>query len=888
MADKGTGNSPENIPQIDQVSAYTIPTEDLTVKYQKDQSTGALSKKERTCNRKTKQKGSSDDFKAENLDGHKNFDNIEDTLAFINGKKIENGNQLEKVSRKREKENSLGAIRKTYSFKDKYFSMNTSQDISDEKPEMSLKIGKVLEGSKNHDSVEQPTKTKEEQITLESIVINNEDDLETTSNSSFLPIKTTCVKLQKFYDQINNSNGLKKRNDEDLQVTEAVAKDEKKSFWEISRSLIDSYDNLTTVVENENRISLNDKLEMIHSHFDKITQNEKNIESELRPFISMNLSEYIPEKITQMLKVIGEAKTGLKLLEKETKLRLDVSQLTETLIEQNETQIELLTEQIDLQVEYEKYKSMKSNKVSVYHLAILEQKTKENESATKGTRNKVATCKKQIEELQQEKEAQNEVINETLEKVKEIEAKIESPINDCLAIEYKPSNPHMENDKPATVRNPCTPCSLPKESTYELTFHRTSLTTFKTSGKEVLSSILNNCELVLAATNWSILKWGINSPHPDAHKKLDEENLRRRCSKDNCKKCNHNMKGCGLDLLNCDRCELVTKSIAYHEEYNRIVKIVERGGSGKPIKRQAEGLAKDAMRSFQNVLIPFLVGYIKGECTHFLEERGSAKLQDVWERLLYIKFPLQRVRIDQDYLSVLKQKTDILKEANVEYEDVLDMVRSYVSSRKQLVELWDSNVLPNFSAAFLKTGKDLDSWTKCADDSEMIVNEVLSMIDAAEKASTSGEKVEVVDLKCVETFLCSALKFTYSAQETVSQKIPVGLMQKTQWAQELLTKIHCIQCRRVILVPGEELAHLEKCSVCKAVRYCNATCQEVHWDDHKDKCLHMKKVEKTKKRKESRAGEKAIRKKEKFWEKVLKPLLCRPGVTIETLENSLF
>jgi len=526
-----------------------------------------------------------------------------------------------------------------------------------------------------------------------------------------------------------------------------------------------------------------------------------------------------------------------------------------------------------------------------------------NEVAKKDNKNKVATCEKQIIELEQEKDDQNKVLKEAVEKVKEVEAKSKeieknkeieakstSSRNDCLAIKYEPSKPDIEDTKPQTLRDPST-SSLPKESSYELTFHRTSLTTFKTSGKEDLSSILNNCELVVAATNWSILKWGINSPHPDGHKKLDEENQRRRCSKDNCKKCKHSMKGCGLDLLNCDRCELVTKSIAYHKEYDRIVKIVEQGGSGKPLKRQAEGLAKDAMRSFQNVLIPFLVSFIKKESTHFLwEERGAVKLMDVWERLQYVKLPLQRVQIDQDYLGVLQRKTDILKEANLEYKDVLDMVRSYVSSRKQLFELWDSkgNVVPKYSAVFQETEMDLDSWTKCVDKAEMIVNEVFATLISAENASKSGEKAEVVDLKCVETFLCSALRFSYKAKDAVTKKISMELMQKMHWALELLTKIHCVKCRKVILAQGDDLARLEKCSMCKAVRYCNATCQELHWDEHKDECAQMKKVEKKRKRKASRAGEKVIRKKENFWEKVLKPLLCRPDVTVEILVNSLF
>ena len=88
-----------------------------------------------------------------------------------------------------------------------------------------------------------------------------------------------------------------------------------------------------------------------------------------------------------------------------------------------------------------------------------------------------------------------------------------------------------------------------------------------------------------------------------------------------------------------------------------------------------------------------------------VEERGADKLKDVWERLLYVKLPLQRIKIDQDYLVVLQQQEDKLKEANLEYVDILDMARSYVDSRMQMVELLDSDILPSFSAWFQKAEK---------------------------------------------------------------------------------------------------------------------------------------------------------------------------------------
>jgi len=300
-----------------------------------------------------------------------------------------------------------------------------------------------------------------------------------------------------------------------------------------------------------------------------------------------------------------------------------------------------------------------------------------------------------------------------------------------------------------------------------------------------------------------------------------------------------------------------------------------------------------------NVLIPFLVNCIEGETTYFLKyqdgvtvEQGfAAKLEVIWKNLEYVKFSLRRVKIDPDFLFILLQQADKLKEVNLEYEEVLDLVRGYVSSRRQLAELWDSNIVPKFSADFQETEKDLASWTKCADDAIKLLIKAFDMIEAVEKASKSEERVEVVDLKCLETFLRSAHSFTSAAKSAIvrnPRKLPVTMMQKIEWAKELLEKIHCGQCRRVILVPGENLVHLEKCSKCKAVRYCNATCQQIHfWDDHQDKCLELKKMEKRRKREAKQTGEGEIKAKEQFWEQVLKPLLCRPGVTLETLENSL-
>jgi len=814
----------ENIPQIDQVSPYAKPAEDVIVKYEKEESTGARSKKERTCIRKSKLKGTSDEIKAENLEGHKNFDNIEDILTFINGKEIENdSNQLEKVNRKRETESSLGAIRKTHLDKDKYSSMKNSKVKKDEKekPDTTPTVEQLFEGlfSKNHDSVEQPTKIREfkdEQIASKSIVSKH---LENISKNIY----------------IDYGEGLKKRNDLDIEVTE-----------------------LTTC----------------------ITAFEEVIEAEL---LELGENQCLSLETHHLVEIMGEAKKRMKVVEKQTKLNEEVFEL-------NKTKIENIERSIDLHGKF--MKDVEFMNFNEFEFMNLKETTMKNIEEINQIRNKMATCVKQIDQLEQEKESLNGVLTDVLKKRRL--AKSESPRNDCLAMEIKPSKPHMEDAKPEPLRDPP---SLPGESTYELSFHKTSLTTFKTSGKEDLSSILNNCELVVAATNWSILNWGINSPHPDCHKKLDEENLgRRRCSKDMCKKCTHNMKGCGLDLLNCERCELVTKSIAYHEEYKTIAQIVDQGGCGRPLKRRAEGLAKDAMRSFQNVLIPLLVSFINGETTYFLESqkdmtvevRGADKLKDVWDRLLYVKFPLQRIKMDQDYLVVLQQQEDNLKEANLEYEDILDMARSYANSRMQMVELLDSAILPSFSAWFQKAEKDLDSWTKCAGEFENLANAVFTMIDSAKESSKTGVKVEVVDLKCMEEFLHSAISFTTAAKSSVTQKVPLEMMEKMDWAKELLTKIHCAQCRKAILVQGEDLVHLEKCSVCKAVRYCNATCQELQWKDHKDKCAQMKKMEKKRKRKEIRTGEKLIREKEKFWDQVLKPFLCRPGVTVETLEPFLY
>jgi len=919
MASKGTSNSDEKIPQIDQVSSYTIPAE--------EKCTGAKSKTEKACIRKSKQKSFSDEIKAENLEGHKNFDNIEDILTFINGKKIEN----EKDDRKRETEHSLGAIRKSYSVKDKYSGLNTSKVKKDEKEKSNviLPIEKLFEGLflKNHDSVEKPTKIiedKDEQITSESIVSNN-----VKSKKGY----------EKTYDQfewknIVDSEGAEKRNYEDIEITEAVANVKKETVletWvEISSKLVELVYQVSVALESE-KVTLNDKLKVVQAALDQITTTEKNIETLL-----LEIGANQNEKVSQILKLKCEAKKGLKVLENEIKLKQEVIELTRKRFELNKDRtflseelrkydenlmaskksnkemqeaFESTTKDLELKVEleqispddalekfneeFDKYKVnclaadnfLKNGEKLISStreiMSNLKQKVKE-------TDNEVTVRRKQINILEEEKESQNEVLRDALKKVEDFEAKSESPRNDCLAIEIKP---HMEDEKPETLRDPS---SLPRESTYELTFHKTSLTTFKTSGKEDLSSILKNCSLVLAGTNWSIQEWGINTEHPDCHKQLDEENQRRRCNKDISVKYNLNMKGCGLDLVNCDHCELVTKSIAYHEEYKRIVEIVDQGGRGRPIKRQAEGLAKDAMRSFLNVLIPFLVNFINGEATYFLEYQedlpvelwGAEKLKDVWERLLYVKFPLQRIRIDQDYLVVLQQKADNLKEANLEYEDVLDLARSYVSSRKELVELLDE--MPSFSAWFQKAEKDLDSWSNCAGEFVNLANEVFSMLDSAKESSKTGSKVEVVDLKCVEEFLYSAINFTKAAKSSVSKKVPLGMMQKMDWAKELLKKIHCDQCRKVILVPGKDLVNLEKCSVCKAVRYCNATCQELQWQDHKEKCAQMKKMEKKRKRKESRTGRKVIQEKEKFWEKMLKPFLCRPGVRVETLEPFLY
>ena len=93
----------------------------------------------------------------------------------------------------------------------------------------------------------------------------------------------------------------------------------------------------------------------------------------------------------------------------------------------------------------------------------------------------------------------------------------------------------------------------------------------------------------------------------------------------------------------------------------------------------------------------------------------------------------------------------------------------------------------------------MDSWTKCADEATMLINKAFDMIEAVDKASKSGEKAEVVDLKCLETFLCSALSFTSAAKSAAIHKIPLRIMQKMRCAEELLAKIHCAQCRKVSL-----------------------------------------------------------------------------------------
>jgi len=416
-------------------------------------------------------------------------------------------------------------------------------------------------------------------------------------------------------------------------------------------------------------------------------------------------------------------------------------------------------------------------------------------------------------------------------------------------------------------------------TTFELNFRKKSNTSIQVLEKQSLCQNFHNSLLVISAFDKIISTWSLDCSSPDCNKTITVAVSREHF----CEKCNQSFyeKCCGYL---CGFCEFSIKVNAHRDEYKRLSALVTGGCFKKSVRQQTAILAKDCIKTMQHLLIPFLSKIPARLVTSYLVnkrdfcETWGTRLSNIWQRLQTTKLPIHRIKINQDLLLSLMKNSEKIRSLLLTIRKYSTEIEDLSTALDSMASIWDSDNPPIVQG-------NLEKWFKEGYTGVVVTSEVLEVLDLAVEADKSGERIDIVDLRCVDSFLSSMLSSMEMVGGEMKSVVSTGLAQKIDWTKETLSKAYCHQCRKVKLTPGDKFVHLSMCGYCKSVRYCGTDCQEEHWKSHKNVCENMKDEKENKKN--MKVGRDERQKRKRFVSDVLENLFTIEDLTFTDIVEQL-